>query len=99
MVSSSIILIKDRPNVLYSHFKLNTMGTRVRYPEIGKTYDHYKGGKYKVLSLATHTETEETMVVYKSLLFGGTYVRPLSIWFDEVTMDDGSKRERFVLNW
>lgn len=54
------------------------------YPEIGKTYKHYKGGLYSVITMATHTETNEPMVVYKSLLFGSIYVRPLEMWFDKV---------------
>lgn len=53
------------------------------YPEIGKTYTHYKGGKYEVISLAKHTETGEDMVVYRSLLFGSVYVRPLDSWNSE----------------
>jgi hypothetical protein len=55
-----------------------------QYPKLGIPYYHYKGGVYEVLSLAKHTETNEDMVVYKSLLFGSIYVRPLSMWFDDV---------------
>lgn len=55
-----------------------------QYPEIGKTYKHYKGGLYSVITMATHTETNEPMVVYKSLLFGSIYVRPLNMWFDKI---------------
>jgi hypothetical protein len=50
------------------------------YPEPGQKYKHYKGGTYEVITLATHTESSEPMVVYKSLLFGSIYVRPLDIW-------------------
>ena len=71
------------------------MSKRVEYPVIGGVYDHYKGGKYRVLHLATHTETSEPMVVYRSTLFGGIYVRPLSLWFDEVDTEHG-KRQRFL---
>lgn len=28
---------------------------------------HYKGNEYKVLTLATHTETGEAMVVYQDI--------------------------------
>jgi len=59
------------------------------YPLVGGIYDHYKGGKYKVLSLAKHTETNETMVVYKSIHFGSVYVRPLDIWMSNVEIDKG----------
>ena len=30
-------------------------------------YRHFKGGEYEVLGLATHSETEEPMVVYRPL--------------------------------
>lgn len=43
-------------------------------------YRHYKGGTYQVISLANHTETDEVMVVYKSINFGTIYVRPLTSW-------------------
>lgn len=67
----------------------------IEYPQVGKIYDHYKGGKYEIISMATHTETGETMVVYRSVLFGSVYVRPLSMWFEKVTInyEDGSTRQ------
>jgi hypothetical protein len=33
----------------------------MKYPEIGGTYLHYKGGKYKVITLSIHTETKEVL--------------------------------------
>ncbi|MDP2079004.1 MAG: DUF1653 domain-containing protein [Sulfuricurvum sp.] len=58
-------------------------------------YVHYKGREYEVIDIATHSETEEKMVVYKAL-YGerGMWVRPLSM-FDE-TMSDGRKRFTFL---
>lgn len=55
-----------------------------RYPEVGKQYDHYKGGRYEVISLAKHSETEEVLVIYRSIHFGSVYARPLPMWFDQV---------------
>lgn len=54
-------------------------------------YTHYKGREYEVIEIATHSETEEKLVVYRAL-YGehGLWVRPLEM-FDE-TMDDGRKR-------
>ena len=58
-------------------------------------YVHYKGNEYEVIDIATHSETEEKIVVYKAL-YGerGLWVRPLAM-FDE-TMGDGRKRFTFV---
>lgn len=53
----------------------------------GDIYRHYKGGKYKVITLANHSETQEPMVVYQSLSFGSTHVRPLEMWDEEVEVD------------
>lgn len=60
------------------------MNTFVEYPEIGCKYRHYKGGLYEVITLATHSETNEALVIYKSLLFGSIHARPLSMWFETV---------------
>ncbi len=46
----------------------------------GKVYQHYKGGLYKVLHLAPHSETGELLVIYQSLNFGSYYARPLENW-------------------
>ena len=50
-----------------------------KYPEINTNYQHYKGGKYTVLTLAKDSETQEDVVVYKSIHFGSVHVRPLSM--------------------
>lgn len=64
----------------------------VEYPKVGAQYHHYKGGLYEVLSLATHTETRETMVVYRSINFGTVFVRPLSVWDSPVDNQPEVKR-------
>jgi len=46
----------------------------------GQVYRHYKGGLYRVLHLAKHTETSELLVIYQSLHFGSYYARPLWDW-------------------
>lgn len=53
-------------------------------------YRHYKGGMYEVLDVATHSETLAKFVVYRAL-YGdmGTWVRPLEMFAESVTTDDG----------
>lgn len=67
----------------------------VQYPEIGKKYYHYKGGTYEVLTMAEHTETKEALVIYKSILFGTIFARPISQWFEKVVDKDGHEVSRF----
>lgn len=48
-------------------------------------YRHYKGNEYTVLGVARHSETEETLVVYRQE-YGdrGLWVRPLSMFAESV---------------
>lgn len=55
----------------------------VEYPLMGKIYDHYKGGRYRVLFMAKDSN-DEPVVVHQSLLFGSYHVRPLKEWFEIV---------------
>jgi hypothetical protein len=51
-------------------------------------YRHYKGGEYQVFHTATHSETGEKMVVYRTLY--GDYshwVRPLEMFLEQVEID------------
>ncbi len=53
-------------------------------------YQHYKGGHYRVLSLAKHSETLEDMVVYEALYendLGKIWVRPLAMFLEEVEVN------------
>lgn len=47
-------------------------------------YKHYKGGLYRVIVTALHTETEEEMVVYESSETGKVFVRPLDMFNEMV---------------
>lgn len=67
----------------------------INYPLPFEQYDHYKGGRYEVLTLCTHTETGEKLVIYRSLQFGSVYARPVSQWFDEVTGSTPIPKTRF----
>lgn len=54
-------------------------------------YRHYKGNLYQVLHTARHSETEETLVVYRCL-YGeyGVWVRPIEAFNEMVTVDNKS---------
>lgn len=52
-------------------------------------YRHFKGKEYRVLGIASHSETLEPMVVYQALYGdGGLWVRPASMWDETVDRDD-----------
>lgn len=58
-------------------------------------YQHYKGQDYQVLGVATHSETQERLVVYRPLYGrGDLWVRPLAMFTDTLSVD-GQTRERF----
>ena len=59
------------------------------------TYEHYKGKRYEVLSVARHSETLEELVVYRAL-YGdhGMWVRPLGMFTEEVEKN-GQRFPRF----
>lgn len=58
-------------------------------------YRHFKGNEYEVLFLARHSETLETLVVYRALYGeGGIWVRPVSMWNETVALD-GRTMSRF----
>jgi hypothetical protein len=58
-------------------------------------YRHYKGGLYRVIGVARHSETDEELVVYQPLYgAGGLWVRPRAMFLETVTVD-GQPRPRF----
>lgn len=58
-------------------------------PKPFTVYAHYKGGRYIVVNVATHTETGEKLVCYMSLTEEHEWwVRPLSMWNEEVAIED-----------
>jgi len=63
--------------------------------KLGK-YQHYKGGFYQVEGVATHSETEEKMIVYRPL-YGeqALWVRPLDMFIETVDIN-GVIQPRFA---
>ena len=60
----------------------------------GERWQQYKLGVYEIITLANHSETQEALVIYKSIPFGSVYARPLSMWQD-VCEIDGVEFPRF----
>ncbi len=61
-------------------------------------YQHYKGQLYQVMHVATHSETQEKLVVYQCL-YGdySIWVRPFEMFTESITLDDDRELERFKL--
>jgi len=59
-------------------------------------YQHFKGNYYRVFQVATHSESEEQLVIYQAL-YGerGFWARPLAM-FTEIIERDGKRQARFA---
>lgn len=54
-------------------------------PIPGQIFRHFKGKEYKILTLAHHSETDETLVVYQAQYEGHKVcARPLDMFMSEV---------------
>lgn len=75
--------------------------------QIGGAYRHFKGFTAKIITIATHTETGESLVVYEcngkavnSNHEDGIYARPLEMFLSEVDhtkYPDVKQKYRFEL--
>lgn len=54
--------------------------------QLGK-YRHYKGGVYEVIGLATESDTEEDIVVYKNIETGRLFTRRKDIFLGKADID------------
>ena len=54
-------------------------------PQAGEIYQHFKGKLYRIVALATHTETGEQLVIYQALYPPyKTCARPYDMFISEV---------------
>jgi hypothetical protein len=67
------------------------------YPEPNQIWQHYKGGRYEIIAMCNHTDTNEPLVIYRSLSFNGFHARPYSEWHDLMNGDDVDDMVRFEL--
>lgn len=57
------------------------------YEKPGTKLQHYKGGRYTVIGLSTHSETLEEMVVYQNDADKRIWVRPLDMFYEDIDND------------
>ena len=66
-------------------FKSGDIVAHFKREQVDKTTTKYL---YRIITLATHTETEETLVVYEALYEPfGVFARPLDMFLSEVDHD------------
>jgi hypothetical protein len=64
--------------------------------ELGR-YLHYKGGEYEVIGVVRHSESLDSLVLYRPLHGkSGMWVRPLAM-FSEQVEHEGKHQPRFCL--
>ena len=88
-IRNNRLLLSKNLLLLYLHKNNGSIMEKERY------FIHFKGGLYKMLGIAQHSETLEEMVVYQAL-YGKheIWVRPKTMFFDKIVRN-GIKIDRF----
>lgn len=62
----------------------NANGTLDRDFHVGDICYNFKGGLYRIVRFAKHTETGEELVIYESLKDGNVWARPREMFISQV---------------
>ena len=80
-----IVMEEKQSNIPHRESELNELP----HIPLGK-YRHFKGKEYALLYIAYHSETLKPMAVYRQLYGeGAIWVRPLSMFLEEVRCEQG----------
>ena len=67
-------------------------------PQPSQKFKHFKGGIYKIVTIALDSDNpEKKIVVHKSIIDGKTWARSLEEFIGFKEFPDGSKVKRFEL--
>ncbi len=69
--------------------------------KIGRVYRHFKGNYYFVENIGKSSETEETLVIYKSLYDRedtNIWIRPLSMFLEEIPERPDNKQVKNIVS-
>lgn len=85
------------PIHLSKNISLNPLSIQAKSMTLGSVYEHYKGKRYKILSVGRHSETLEESIVYQAL-YGenDVWIRPLAMFLENIVVD-GKTKPRFEL--
>ena len=53
-------------------------------PKSGEIWWHFKGNAYRIIDIATHSETNEEMIIYSRVKDNSIWTRPLDMFMSEV---------------